>query len=57
MIERMDIEARLKAASPAERYKAIVAAREAGWTFRRIADALGMTAGAVHNIIQKGAPK
>jgi DNA-directed RNA polymerase specialized sigma24 family protein len=53
----MDIEARLKAASTAERYRVIVDAREAGWTFRRIADVIGLSVGAVHNIIQKGAPK
>lgn len=53
----MDIEARLKAASPAERYKAIVDAREEGWTFRQIARAVGLTVGAVHYIITKGAQK
>lgn len=53
----MDIEARLKAASPAERYKAIVDAREDGWTYQQIADAIGLTRGAIHYIIQKGPPK
>lgn len=47
----MDIEARLKAASPAERRKAIVDARQAGWTIRRIAAAVELSIGTVHNII------
>lgn len=49
----MDIEARLKAASPTERHKAIVDAREAGWTIRRIAETVGYSVGEVHKVINK----
>lgn len=49
----MDIEARLKAASPTERRQAIIDAREAGWTFRRIADTVGLSLGYVHKIINQ----
>lgn len=51
----MDIEARLKAASPAERHRAILDARQAGWTIRRIADTVKLSIGTIHNIITKGA--
>ena len=53
----MDLEARLKAASPTERHKAIVEAHEAGWTIRRIAATVRLSVGTVHNIITKGATK
>lgn len=52
----MDIEARLKAASPPERDQAIRDAREAGWTVRKIATTVGMSVGGVHKILNKENP-
>lgn len=49
----MDIEARLKAASPLERNRAIRDARDAGWTIRRIALTVGISVGLVHKIIKE----
>lgn len=49
----MNIEARLKAASPTERNQAIRDAREAGWTVRKIAAIVGMSVGGVHKILKE----
>jgi DNA-directed RNA polymerase specialized sigma24 family protein len=52
----MDLDERLRAASPTERNKAIVEAYQAGYTIRRIADLVGLSVGGVHKIIKENTP-
>lgn len=48
-----EIDARLQAASPAERRRAIIDARNAGYTLRQIAELVGLSVGGVHKIINQ----
>lgn len=48
-----DIDARLKAASRAERDRAIVDAHQAGYTIRAIVALVGYSIGRVHQIINQ----